>query len=266
MDDDQQKRPEVVLEALKGSGFPFQTAVEHEIIRSRRWAVHASEYPWRSQREEFLDIIASNEKVFLTIECKKTRKETWTFLRPGWTPTAGNIKRFRCVRPAGVAHGRSTQTLVHETWDIEPESRASQFCVVSTSKNGRDQRMLERDAGLLISGTDAFALAMPDTLVGARKSSLLILPVIVTNARLFSTRYAPGEISLETGEFPDWPSELEEERWIRFSKSFTASAVRDVGERSIFVVRAVNLADFLQTLNFAEFQLGDKNSVSVFTR
>jgi hypothetical protein len=125
--------------------------------------------------------------------------------------------------------------------------------------------MLEREAALLMGGTDTFDSAIPNTYVDPRRS-LLILPIIVTNAKLFSTRYKPGEVSLETGEFPNSPSELEEERWIRFSKSFTASSARDVGDRSIFVVRAVNLADFLQNLKFAEFQPHDKHPVTVFPR
>ena len=74
--------PESVLAALQSSGFPFQTAVAHVINPSVGWALHASEYPWQTSGGDgqFLDIVATNGVLFLTIECKKTRKEILTFL------------------------------------------------------------------------------------------------------------------------------------------------------------------------------------------
>jgi hypothetical protein len=51
--------PKAVIQSLNASGFPFQTAIRHEIPRHNGWAVHASEYPWLDgmNRDNFLDIV-----------------------------------------------------------------------------------------------------------------------------------------------------------------------------------------------------------------
>src|SRR5215831_2666135 len=92
--------PETVLAAIQSSGFPFQTAVAHVINPSIGWTVRASEYPWHSQDDgaQFLDIVAGNKTLFLTIECKKTRKEILTFLRPLSLANTGQVEHFRCLR------------------------------------------------------------------------------------------------------------------------------------------------------------------------
>jgi hypothetical protein len=71
------------------------------------------------------------------------------------------------------------------------------------------------------------------------------LPVIVTNAALYTARYNPKEVSLETGEFAEMPREIEEVSCVRFQKAFTATGGRDLGERSVFVIRAMWLPEFL---------------------
>jgi hypothetical protein len=78
--------------------------------------------------------------------------------------------------------------------------------------------------------------------------SQLVLPVIVTNAPLYSVRYQPSEVSLETGEFAELPREIERERWVRFRKSFTADTRFEIAERSVFVVNATHFRDFLKQL------------------
>ena len=72
-----------------------QTAVAHVIRHSKGWAVHASEYPWRDSdnNDNFLDLVATNGKFILTVECKKT-KEILTFLRPLGGPTTGHVDDF----------------------------------------------------------------------------------------------------------------------------------------------------------------------------
>jgi hypothetical protein len=92
--------PGDVVAALKNSGFPFQTAVAHAIESFPHWRIHKSEYAWLKATGEtqFLDLIATNGNLYLTIECKKTRKESLTFLRPTgtWEPTHV-VPDFRCL-------------------------------------------------------------------------------------------------------------------------------------------------------------------------
>jgi hypothetical protein len=209
--------PEVVA-ALKSSGFPFQTAIAHLITAAPSWAVYASEFPWRGLDGEthFLDLIATNGVFFLAIECKKTRKEMLTFLRPlGGALSTGPTGHFRCLRARDNTAGQIE--LVCEDWNLQPPSAVSEFCVVSTSESGKDRRLLERDAGLLIRATEAFAddhLRFKLKAADAPYASL-VLPVIVTNAPLYTTRYEPTEISLETGEI-NAPAEMTKPECVRF--------------------------------------------------
>jgi hypothetical protein len=197
--------PKAVIQSLNASGFPFQTAIRHEIPRHNGWAVHASEYPWLDgmNRDNFLDIVAIKGRFILCIECKKT---------------------------------------------------GSEICVVGSRKSGKDQgRLLERDASLLVRATDAFSAdqrelsKLPD-----EKLPRVLLPVMVTNAPIYTARYAPTDVSLEKGEFSKvQPEDVEEAYWVRFSKSFTADRGRDMGHRSIFVVNATSFGAFLEKLEIA---------------
>jgi hypothetical protein len=69
--------PADVVAALKKSGFPFQTAVQHVIETAPGWRVHEAEYGWETSTGEtrYLDLIATNGTIYLTVECKKTAKE-----------------------------------------------------------------------------------------------------------------------------------------------------------------------------------------------
>lgn len=267
MSDANDSIPKAVLESLRSSGFPFQTAVAHVIRSSRGWSIYASEYPWRAGNDDrFLDLVATNGKFFLTVECKKTRQETLTFLRPLGHSNTGHIAEFRCLQ--AVVYDAKEHRQAHlfcETWALWPKSHCSEFCIVSTSKSGRDQRLLERDASLVIGATDAFAEDIRNRL--RRREPLsppyLFLPVIVTNAKIYTARYKPSEVSLDTGEFEELPKEIEEAPWVRFSKAFTAGGGPDLGSRSLFVVNSASLGEFLTNLEEAPNQPGDKGSVTV---
>ena len=150
---------QTVIQSLDRSGFPFQTAITHLIRRIKGWSVLASEYPWRdSGSENFLDIIVTNGKFILPIECKKT-KEIQTFLIPQGA-LAGLIRSrdvadFRCLRTtySRVHDGMPVPNRIGRAiWQIWPVSPSSEFCIVSTSTSGKDQRLLEKDASLLRRG------------------------------------------------------------------------------------------------------------------
>src|SRR6266481_2830597 len=203
--------PESVRGALLGSGFPFQTAIAHVINPSIGWQVCASEYPWQmpSGDEQFLDIAATNRRgLSVCIECKKSRKETLTFLRPvGPMSTGKNIHTVRCLNARDIPEGKRAE-IYCEDWDLTPPSTVSEFCIVSTSDSGRDQRMLERDARFVVRGTDAFAQHFVGQLPANHNplsAPCLFLSLIVTNSRIYTVRYQPEDVSLETGEFVALP-------------------------------------------------------------
>lgn len=77
----------------------------------------------------------------------------------------------------------------------------------------------------------------------------MILPIIVTNARLFQATHNASDVSLETGQLPVTPGpEISTVRWIRFRKAFTSGG-RDTGERTVFVIAATALQEFLHDLD-----------------
>ncbi|KRT69644.1 MAG: hypothetical protein XU15_C0009G0004 [candidate division NC10 bacterium CSP1-5] len=265
MTDENAKIPEPVLGALRGSGFPFQTAVAHVIRGSPGWSVHASEYPWQGpgNDSQFLDLIATDKNLFLTIECKKTRKDIFTFLRPVGHSHTGQLEDFRCLRAEQIQNSTRRVEIFCEDWGVYPRSTHAEFCIVSTSESGKDQRLLEKDAGLLIHATEAFAEDFRDRFQSRSKLSptCLFLPVIVTNAPIYTARYDPTSVSLETGEFSELPQEIESAPCVRFRKAFISGGARELGERSVFVVNAASLSEFLGLVRTAPHQPAERAQV-----
>lgn len=263
--------PQSVAAALQSSGFPFQTAVAAQIRALPGWSIYASEFPWQTSRGEsqFLDLVATNTNLFLAIECKKTRKEILTLLRPVGHSHTGMLEEFRCLRVQQIMDSTRRIEIFCEEWALHPRSTSSEFCVVSTSDSGRDQRLLERDAGLLVRATDAFAHTYRERFRPDRdrppSSACLIVPVIATNAPLYTARYRPAEVSLETGEFVQTPQEIEGVPCVRFRKAFTSDGGPDLGDRSVFIVNASALAEFLGHVEAAPIQPDDHARVH-FTR
>jgi hypothetical protein len=203
--------PKEVMPSLRASGFPFQTAIREEIRRHKGWAVHASEYPWLDgmNRDNFLDIVAVKGRFILATECKKTGHEIFTFLLPLGGPTTGLVDEFCGMQVKYLTEGGRINTYPHETCKIAPKSCSSEFCVVG--KAGKEQgRLLERDASLLVRATDFFAAdqrelsKLPD-----EELPRVLLPVIVTNAEIYTACYKPTDVSLKTGELKKEPEELD---------------------------------------------------------
>ena len=265
MDDKNMAVPQPVASALQSSGFPFQTAVAHVIRSAPGWSVHASEYPWQPPGGDgqFLDLIATNGALFLTVECKKTRKEILTFLRPVGHAHTGQLEEFRCLRAEQIRDATRRVEVFCEDWALDPSSTAAEFCVVSTSESGRDQRLLERDASLLVRATEGFAQDFRDSFRPESELSptCLFLPVIVTNAPIYTARYKPDAVSLESGEFPELPKEIGTAPYVRFCKAFLSDFGRDLGDRSVFVVSATSLSEFLGLLTTAAQQPPDRRRV-----
>jgi len=242
---------QAVLNALLKSGFPFQTAIAEIAPQVPRCKLIAEEFPWRDDAgtEHFLDLVLYEDNFILTIECKKTEKEIFTFLQPAELLERDYI-RARCLFVNQIQDSTKRLELFCGDWDIKPKSRESQFCVVSTSDSGRDQRMLEKDARLLVQGAEAFGRYVKQKRQPTgEEPDRVILPVIVTNAKLFQATYKASDVSLETGQLPVTPApEISPLRWIRFRKAFTSGG-RDTGERTVFVIAASALQEFLHDLD-----------------
>jgi hypothetical protein len=71
------------------------------------------------------------------------------------------------------------------------------------------------------------------------------VPVLITNAKLYTVRYKATEVPLDTGRIPALPADAREVEWLRFQKAFTSSLLPE-GDRSVFVVYAPSFPRFLQ--------------------
>jgi hypothetical protein len=111
------------------------------------------------------------------------------------------VVRARCLYLSQIQDSTRRFELFCADWDITPNSSESAYCVVSTSDSGKDQRLLEKDAQLLVRGTDAFGKHLKSELPSRPlgEPDRVSVPVIVTNAKLFKVKYAPGSVSLDTG-------------------------------------------------------------------
>lgn len=254
-----------VINALLASGFPFQTAVAQVVQRVYRCTLVAQEVPWRDDTgaDQFLDLVAIKGNFLITVECKKTQKETFTFLQPGGA--YGNVIRARCVYLTQIQDSTKRMELFCSDWAFMPKSAESAFCVVSTSASGKDQRLLERDAQRLVRGTDAYAQRFKRDFKVKQIPELdsPILPVIVTNAKLFVAEYEPGDVSLETGQLPmPQAATLSSVEWTRFRKAFTSGG-KDVGDRTVFVVSATAFAAWLEKLDIAAAGPSENDKVQI---
>lgn len=184
----------------------------------------------------------------LPIECKKTQKEMLTFLRPG--PADGDVNRARCLYLRQIQDSTRRMELFCSDWLLMPKSAEAAFCVVSTSDSGKDQRMLERDVQLLVRATDAYAQRYKRNLRPQfPELDILFVPLLVTNAKLFVADYDPADVSLDSGQFSTpLPATVSPSPWVRFRKAFP-SAGKDVGDRTVFVVAAPALPEFLGKLD-----------------
>jgi hypothetical protein len=203
MPDQDSATKQAVINALLASGFPFQTAITDAVKRVPDYRVLAEEFPWQDDTgaDRFLDLVVFRHNLIVTIECKKTQKETFTFLQPTGT-SQQSVNRSRCLCLRQIQDSTKRLELFCGDWDIKPKSPESAFCVVSTSDSGKDQRLLEKDAQLLVRGTDAFGRYLkPEKKHALGDPDRVIVPVIVTNAKLFSANYDPNDVSLDTGQF-----------------------------------------------------------------
>jgi hypothetical protein len=117
---------------------------------------------------------------------------------------------------------------------------------MATDKHGRDLRLLEDDARLLVRAADAIARTHSKLWLYPK---LYWIPVIVTTASLYTIRYKPPEaISLKTGTFIGLQKEsIESVEWIRLQKTFTAKGDH-AGPRTVFVVHSESFRDFLDRM------------------
>ena len=129
-------------------------------------------------------------------------------------------------------------------WNLKPPSSESRFCVVSGGQKSGKERLIEPEAQLLIGATDSYARQRQlDPLEPSKRP---YVPLLVTTAPLIMATYKSQSIPLETGRLALEPTDLREVPWVRFRKTFTAGVPVEISERTVMVVNARHLAEFLK--------------------
>ncbi len=179
----------------------------------------------------------------LTIECKKTDGDDYVFLQPTPASTGlGRDARVICTQPDIVEMSHKLRP-VHFWWrGLVPESYQAEFCVLRKEKG-----LLERDAKLLLRATLAYANLTTNSPGLAYRP---LLPMLVTNAKLFVMHYPAGAVSLESGTLESRDkARLEAVSFVRFTKSFFSSRTQDLGTHTVLVVQARAFEQCLELLS-----------------
>lgn len=196
------------------SGIPFQLAVENLIRKEARKTeveVVGREVPWG---KGFIDIVAKKgDRMFFAIECKKVEEKSWSFLLPDslrYSETRCRLEWFN-----GRASKKPGQSRVFcSEWNMAEPSPESEFCIVP---KGTPISSLEAVCGELLASCHAL-LELDDEIFLDQEFATMI-PVIVTNANLYTCKFKPDQISLKTGELDIEHGEFESVDIIRFRKS-----------------------------------------------
>jgi hypothetical protein len=220
-----------LLDLVNNSGFPFQMAVTSQIEQStpiHRWKVVTEEHPWKhpeSSREGFVDQIIRHEQddVFRAVlECKRVNGDgKWVFLTPaGQKDDCTRLSIFwTCTFPERPP-GRCWLD-----FDFTPKSPESSFCVLRGDNNNRT--MFENIAdGLLPAvesiGLEEAKLSPPSSI--SMPQTRCFLPIVITNASLYTASFDPGDLDMKSGRLPDGKSSFKEVPLVRFRKSLGTHA------------------------------------------
>lgn len=255
---------------VNASGFPFQIRVAHEVrttYDTHKWIPVPGEHRWvndLSGAEGFIDLILSKTAQpgltwwYIVIECKRVRGGSWVFL---------NTRSDQKAYDAHVLLTCRQHESVPPKWikaDLTPASPVSFFCTVPGQAD-KDTPMLERVAGELLDSLES--LAQEQLSVGPEPSPdyperrAVYIPVIVTNTELVVCYFEPTEVSLSEGILQNGSGNFDTVPFIRFQKSLSTrfttgkipmnlKEVNKEDERTVFIVHALSLPDFLGSFGF----------------
>lgn len=253
--------------ALNASGFLFQLRVEEEVVRSadrHGWRVAAREHPWKHDKTErtgFADLVLATDTMRFVVECKRTRGATWYFIVPAESDPV--VQRAEVYWIDDVP--QRGQRLGWDPVFLRPPTFESSFCVIRGSGEG-DEPLLERIGGMLIDAIEALGREEVLHLRGSgRMDNLVYVPVLITTATLRVARCNISSVSLETGEIPT--AAAVDVPFLRFRKALSnrfpwpskvadLRGISEARQRTLFIVNASALSDFLRAFDYASSNRG----------
>lgn len=268
------------------SGYPFNMAVAETIRRSQNrqsWRVEAEEIPWSRMRESgFIDLAIVRDRAIGVIECKKVNNDDrLVFLvRQDQSPVQTRCKLEVYSRELPKSErGSGVQMLFESRFfvvdcNMPSGSPESSYCVAP--KGGKS-------ANLNLDGIASDLLESCEGLLGDWDYSLpgeltAAIPIIVTNARLYTCVFDPGQIDLGSVDLPS-ATMFQSQAFVRFRKAFRHSGGRfgrettdtlmqvvEEGERTVFVVDSRHLVAFLAGLRALACCYPDDGKVHQFVK
>jgi hypothetical protein len=275
-----------LLTTVNQSGFPFQIGVRKEIERptSRHgWRIVAEEQPWSNSagaKSGFIDLIAEHEaSVFsLVIECKRVRPKdrnsaqgaSWVFLTPrDYTAPQTRLSAFVTQKlHDSVQSGPPREAPLNkwgwaDTIEFEPQSMESSYFLFQSQDEKNPS--IERIADTLLPSIEAAGMQWLTFRDVSASDSRLFLPVIVTNATLYTCTFDADKVSMVDGGLAD--GDCQEVPCVRFRKGLamgpakkgSAKSFADANrqqQRTLLVVNAASLANVITELNLTTFGNG----------
>jgi hypothetical protein len=259
-----------LLDLLNGSGFPFQIGVRREIERTtpdHGWSVDAEEHHWHHPEtgaSGFIDLIIRHHTLIFTIviECKRFKEDgKLLFLSP--RDYTGEKRRISAL----CTNQKSRESKPYLGWcdfDFEPISPEASYCAFRTQDEKNP--LLERIADTLLPAAEAVGfedVSLKSTGEISGEPWRLFMPLIVTNATLFTATFDADQVSMAGGRLAEGTCEFKPVPFVRFRKSLAthypsggiqyghqsplgkASLAK---ERTVLVVHAPALADSLKLL------------------
>lgn len=249
-------------------GYAFGMAVVDAIKRShaaglQKWECTAIELPWKYRTGEdggFIDAVIRRNKAVGIVECKKVNNgDRLVFLMRHDQNENENRCRLEVYlenQPydapnAGHALTRADDRFVTVDCTMATGSPESAFC--SAPKDS--QLDLDRIASHLLQSCEG---AMNDWSI-EQHHDVACIPIIVTNATIHTCSFNPEGLDLTDGNLPA-DARFSPHAFVRFRKAFKQTGGLDPhpaplleaasinGERTVFVVEARHLVEFLAGL------------------
>ena len=252
------------IKLANGSGFLLQLRIERAVRASVNRSMGASafdvsvrEHAWRDDRtgrEGFVDLVLENGNASIraVVECKRASGGAYIFLQ-------SSTDRSPVFSKLGVV-ARELPTGIVRAWDsllVSPECATVSFCVVAGQAD-RDRPMIERVASELICATDGLMSEDVATSNGSVKTRFYV-PIIVTTAELRVLWFNPDDVELSTGQISSEKAVVRTQPYVRFTKNLSGAnadglhqdlaSVNAAKDRTVFIVHAESLVDFLQHLS-----------------
>lgn len=240
------------------SGFPLQLAVERmvdEQTDTHGWSIVYREHGWSNPdgQSGFSDLVLEDRQrtSVLVIECKRVLEADWIFLEEASERPLSKRTRLWATNTCGSG----TQHSGYYDAKASPASRESMYCVVA-GQDPKSRPMLERVAAETCAAMEAIAIEEHPVMLKRNYGLRMYVPVIVTTARLVSSRLDPAAIDMKVGEVSHATHEIVP--WVRFRKQFSPeyavtpkeaewdfSELAAAKEKVVFVVNVNSFSDFL---------------------